>query len=66
MRGLMMEVPLSIPALLRRTETIFPHKTVVSRMADRRVVRCTYGDVVSDARRLAAAMRGLGVRRGDG
>ena len=30
MRGLMMEMPLSIPALLRRAEIVFPHKPIVA------------------------------------
>jgi fatty-acyl-CoA synthase len=64
-RGLMMDVPLSIPALLRRTESLFPHKPVVSRRPDRTVLRSTYGECLADSRRLAAAMRALGVRRGD-
>jgi fatty-acyl-CoA synthase len=65
MRGLMMNVPLSIPALMRRVETLFPHKEVVTRLADRRVVRQTYSECVSGARRLATALRSLGVKRGD-
>ena len=65
MHGLMMEMPLSIPALLRRAESIFPHKAIVSRQVDRTVARSTYGACVDGARRLAAAMRTLGVRPGD-
>ena len=65
MRGLMMDAQLSIPSLLRRTATLFPHKAIVSRRADRGVSRSTYGECLSDARRLAAALRALGVRRGD-
>jgi fatty-acyl-CoA synthase len=65
MRGLMMNMPLSIPALLRRADTIFSHKPIVTRMADRTVVRSTYGECLTGARRLAAAMRSLGVRPGD-
>jgi fatty-acyl-CoA synthase len=65
MRGLMMDVPLSIPSILRRVETMFPHKEVVTRLADRRVVRSTYAECVRGARRLAAALGSLGVKRGD-
>ncbi len=65
MPGLMMDTPLSIPALLRRADTVFPHKAIVSRMADRSVRRSTYGACLDGARRLAAAMRGLGVGPGD-
>ena len=65
MRGLMMDGPLSIPALLRRTESLFPHKSIVSRRADHTLGRSTYGECLADGRRLAAAMRALGVRQGD-
>ena len=34
MRGLMMDAPLSIPALLRRTESLFAHKSVVNRRTE--------------------------------
>jgi len=65
MRGLMMDMPLSIPAVLRRAESIFPHKPIVTRQPDRSVTRSTYGECLADARRLAAGLRALGVRRGD-
>ena len=65
MRGLMMDMPLSIPALLRRARSLFPHKEIVSRRADRGISRTTYDECLGDARRLAAALRALGVRRGD-
>ncbi len=61
----MMNVPLSIPALLRRTASLFAHKSIVSRCIDRSVTRSTYGECLANARRLAAAMRALGVRPGD-
>src|ERR671913_2220605 len=65
MRGLMMDMPLSIPALLRRTRSLFPHKAIISRRVDRSICRSTYGECLGDARRLASALRALGVRRGD-
>ena len=65
MRGLMMDMPLSIAAVLRRTRSLFPHKEIISRRADRGISRTTYDECLGDARRLAAALRALGVRRGD-
>ena len=65
MHGLMMDVPLSIPLLLRRTETLFAHKTLVSRRADRSLERRTYGEVLRRARGLAAGLASLGIKRGD-
>jgi fatty-acyl-CoA synthase len=65
MLGLMMDMPLSIPGLLRRTRALFPHKEIISRRADRSIGRSTYDECLGDARRLAAALRALGVGRGD-
>jgi fatty-acyl-CoA synthase len=65
MRGLMMDFPLTLSALLRRAETIHPHKEVVSRHADKTTSRTTYGDVAGRARLLAAALTRLGLKRGE-
>lgn len=65
MRGLMMDYELSIPAMVRRSETLFPRKRVVSRVADRSIVRRTYGEILDRARRLSVTLSDLGVRPGD-
>jgi fatty-acyl-CoA synthase len=65
MRGLTMDVPLSTAALLRRAETLFAHKAIVTRRADGTLERSTYGACLAGARRLAAAVRRLGVGPGD-
>jgi acyl-CoA synthetase (AMP-forming)/AMP-acid ligase II len=65
MRGRMMAFPLTVPALLRRTETFWRNREVVSREPDRSVVRTTYGATLQRARRLAVALRGAGIRSGD-
>ncbi|MBI2220727.1 MAG: long-chain fatty acid--CoA ligase [Acidobacteria bacterium] len=65
MHGLMMDFPLTLSAILRRAETLFPHKPVVSRRADKSIHRSTYAEIGSRARRLAAALRALGIRPGD-
>ena len=65
MRGLMMDMPLSIPVLLRRAESIFPAKAIVTRRADHGLTRSTYGACLAGARRLAAGLRALGVASGD-
>jgi len=65
MRGLMMDFPLTVTAMLRRTESLFGDKTVVSRSAKRIVTRLTYAETINRSRRLAGALSGLGVRPGD-
>ena len=65
MRGRMMAFPLTVPALLRRTETFWKDREVVSRALDRSVVRTTYGGTLRRARQLAVALRGAGIRPGD-
>jgi acyl-CoA synthetase (AMP-forming)/AMP-acid ligase II len=65
MRGLMMDYPLLIPAIVRRAETLFPERKVVTRRSDRTICRSTYRQVVDRVRRLAVALRDLGVKPGD-
>lgn len=62
--GLMMDFPLTLDAIFRRAEQLFGDRPVVSRRADRQVERSTYGDTLRRARRLALALRRLGVRPG--
>jgi len=65
MQGLMMEVPLTIPLIVRHAEALHGGKIVASRKPDRSVRRLTYAEVFGRARRLATALRQLGIRRGD-
>ena len=65
MDGLMMDVPLSLPALLRRTETFFGHKPVVTRRVDRTLERRTYASILTRARQLGGGLASLGVKPGD-
>lgn len=65
MQGLMMNVPLTIPMIVRHAEALHGRKIVATRLSDRSVRRLTYAEVLGRARRLAGALRRLGVRRGD-
>ena len=65
MQGLMMDVPLTIPLIVRHAEALHGRKLVASRLPDRSVSRVTYADMLGRARRLAGALRQLGVKRGD-
>ena len=65
MLGLMQELPLSIPMILRRARDLFPDKPVISRRPDRSMQRTPYADVLARAGQLAQALRDLGVQEGD-
>ncbi|HKW47268.1 MAG TPA: long-chain-fatty-acid--CoA ligase, partial [Gemmatimonadaceae bacterium] len=65
MRGLMMDVPLTIPLILRHAEALHGKKILASRSPDRTVRHLSYAEALGRARRLAGALRKLGVRRGD-
>jgi fatty-acyl-CoA synthase len=64
-QGLMMDYQLTIPAMARRAEHLFPHKPIVSRRPDRTLHRTTYAESLIRARRLVGALHALGVRSGD-
>jgi fatty-acyl-CoA synthase len=63
--GLMMDFPLTLTAIFRRVERVFPRRMVVTRRADKSIYRYTYSDFADRARRLAAALQRLGIRSGD-
>ncbi len=65
MQGLMMDYQLNVPAILRRADELYGDREIVSRLADKSFHRATYADVVSRTKRLAVALRGLGLDDGD-
>jgi fatty-acyl-CoA synthase len=65
MRGLMMDFPLTLAAIFRHAERIFPRRSIVTRRADRTIHRYTYGDFAARTRRLAHALQRLGIQPGD-
>lgn len=60
-----MDFPLTIPAIVRRADSLFRHRPVSGRRPDRTIRRTTYGEVLGRARRLGLALQQLGVGRGD-
>ncbi|MEZ0285754.1 MAG: long-chain fatty acid--CoA ligase [Thermoleophilia bacterium] len=65
MRGLMMDGPLTLSAILRRAEAVFGGREVVTRGLDGSPRRTDYAAVAERARRLAAGLQRLGIRPGD-
>src|ERR1700758_4587972 len=63
--GTMMGFPLTLPTMLERAGKLFPRVEVVSRRPDRSIVRTTYGQIYKRARRLAAALKRMGLQDGD-
>jgi len=61
----MMDFPLTLPAIFRHAERVFPRREIVTRNADKSFHRYTYADFAVRTRRLAGALRSLGVRPGD-
>jgi fatty-acyl-CoA synthase len=65
MNGLMMNYQLTLPAILRRAEQLYPHKEIATRLPDRSVHRYTYWDFVSRAKKLSVVLKDLGIRAGE-
>src|SRR5204863_886094 len=63
--GLMMDFQLTLPPVLRRVETFFGGKEVVTRLPDRSFHRYTYAEMARRAKQLAVGLQGLGLQRGD-
>jgi acyl-CoA synthetase (AMP-forming)/AMP-acid ligase II len=64
--GLMMDdFPLSLTAVVERAEQLTPGRKVVSRRADGSIERTTLGETAQRARRLASALKELGIEDGD-
>jgi fatty-acyl-CoA synthase len=64
MKGLMQEQPLNIPMILRHAEQVHPRKTVMTKTHEGVSVR-TFAETAERARRLMAALQGLGVKEDD-
>jgi fatty-acyl-CoA synthase len=65
MKGLMMDYQLTIPAILRRAETLFGKKEIVSCLPDKSIHRYNYRAFALRTKKLAVALQRLGIREGD-
>ena len=61
----MMDFPLTLPAIFRHAERVFPRREIVTRRADKSLHRYTLADFAIRTRKLAQALQQLGVREGD-
>lgn len=61
----MMNYPLTITHMIERARTQFPRAEIVTRRADKSLVRNSYAEIAVRASRLAAALKRLGIRPGD-
>ena len=60
-----MDYQLTLPTILRRAETLFGKKEIVSRLPDKRIHRYTYRDFSIRTKKLSVALQRLGVYKGD-
>ncbi len=60
-----MDYDLNVSAIVRRAEQLFGHKEIVTRNPDKSFHRYTYADFVPRSRKLAQALRNLGLEDGD-
>src|ERR1700743_1050561 len=65
MKGLMMDYQLTLPTILRRAETLFAKKEIVTCLPDRSIHRYNYRDFAKRAKKLAVALQKLGLQEGD-
>ncbi len=65
MNGLMMDYPLTIDTVMRRAETFFGGKEIVTRMPDKSFHRYNYRACMARAKKLAVALQKLGIKPGD-
>ncbi|MFQ5650025.1 MAG: long-chain fatty acid--CoA ligase [bacterium] len=65
MEGLMMDFPLTLNMIMRRAESLFRDKEIITRQPDKSFHRYTYGDCLKRTKKLALALKRLGVKEDD-
>src|SRR5262245_18109315 len=65
MKATTMQFPLTLTHIFERAEKLFPRSEIVSRLPDKSLHRYTYADFCRRARLLGAALRRMGLQRGD-
>ncbi|MFQ5897510.1 MAG: long-chain fatty acid--CoA ligase [Candidatus Methylomirabilia bacterium] len=65
MKGLMMDYPLTLTQFFERSRRVFAAKRLATRVPGAPPFRYTYGEFADRVMRLAGALQGLGINRGD-
>src|SRR5215470_10369068 len=65
MKGLIMDYPLTLTQLFERSRRLFHKKTMATRVPEAELERYTYADYADRVCRLASALAGLGLEKGD-
>ena len=65
MKGLTADYQLTLPAILRRAESHFGYREIVTRMPDKSFHRYTYADMVRRTKKLSVALGELGLEKSD-
>jgi fatty-acyl-CoA synthase len=65
LKGLTADYQLTLPAILRRAESHFGYREIVTRMPDKSFHRYTYADMVRRTKKLSVALGELGLEKSD-
>ena len=65
MKGLVQDFQLTLPYMLRRAEQLYGYREIVTRRPDKSFHRYTYADFVTRSKKLAVALKKLGLEDGD-
>ncbi|MFM8377407.1 MAG: AMP-binding protein, partial [Phenylobacterium sp.] len=65
MFGLMMDRPLTLPSILEYAAAWHPAREIVTRTVEGPIHRYGYADALARVKRMANALRALGVKPGD-
>jgi fatty-acyl-CoA synthase len=65
LEGLTQDYQLTLPYILRRAEQLYGYREIVTRRPDKSFHRYTFADFAARSKRLAVALKGLGIEPGD-
>jgi fatty-acyl-CoA synthase len=65
LKGQMQDFQLTLPYILRRAEQLYGYREIVTRRPDKSFHRHAYADFVSRSKKLAVALKKLGIESGD-